>query len=297
MISIIICSRKASISDELKANIKITIGVEHEIVTIDNSQNRLSIFEAYQMGVHQSKGSILCFMHDDILFHTPNWGMKVNRYFDAPKIGAIGIAGSPLATKMPGSWWAGGLVNQQLLVKDKDQYSLSTKYESNKKEPIKPVVVLDGIWLCIRRELFNHIAFDRKCFTGYHFYDIDICLQIAKINYQLFCVFDIEIEHFSTGDVNVQWIENALLLQKKWSTVLPLQVIDLNTTSQLSAEFKTLQEFTLILIANQYSATHAYGFALQQIARSCYQLGWYKKPAYIAYFIFTYLKSFIQKTQ
>ena len=39
MITLIICSRNSDISNELKRNIAITIGVEYELVVIDNSKN------------------------------------------------------------------------------------------------------------------------------------------------------------------------------------------------------------------------------------------------------------------
>jgi len=51
MISIIICSRTASISDELTQNINQTIGIPYELVIIDNSDNLYSIFSAYNEGV------------------------------------------------------------------------------------------------------------------------------------------------------------------------------------------------------------------------------------------------------
>ncbi|RZL34369.1 MAG: glycosyltransferase, partial [Pedobacter sp.] len=104
LISIIICSRTTTISDKQKNNIAATVGFEHEIIAIDNSKNELSIFEAYNIGILKSKGDIFCFMHDDIFFHTQDWGKNVYHHFSNDQVGAIGVAGSPYATKMPGSW-------------------------------------------------------------------------------------------------------------------------------------------------------------------------------------------------
>ena len=70
MISIIICSRTQAISKDLSENVQNTVGCDHELVIIDNSENQYSIFEAYNLGIKQSKGEYLCFAHDDILFHT-----------------------------------------------------------------------------------------------------------------------------------------------------------------------------------------------------------------------------------
>ena len=74
MISLVICSSTPKLSKELIQNIESTIGFEHEYVVIDNSNNQHSIFSAYNEGVHQAKGDILCFMHQDIDFQSLNWG-------------------------------------------------------------------------------------------------------------------------------------------------------------------------------------------------------------------------------
>jgi len=68
MISLISCSRNSDISLKLKDNIAATIGCDYELVFIDNSKNSYNIFQAYNEGVSRSKGDILCFMHDDVIF-------------------------------------------------------------------------------------------------------------------------------------------------------------------------------------------------------------------------------------
>jgi hypothetical protein len=49
------------------------IGCEYESIIIDNSENRYSIFEAYNLGIDKSKYEYLCLMHDDILIYTIEW--------------------------------------------------------------------------------------------------------------------------------------------------------------------------------------------------------------------------------
>ena len=74
MVSCIICSRKQDISTDLKENIKNTVGCDYELLIIDNSKNQYNIFKAYNEGIRRAKGDILCFMHEDIFYHTQNWG-------------------------------------------------------------------------------------------------------------------------------------------------------------------------------------------------------------------------------
>jgi glycosyltransferase involved in cell wall biosynthesis len=70
MISIIICSRNLGIDPKLSTNITSTIGCEYELIVIDNSQNKYSIFQAYNIGIEKSTSEIICFVHEDVLFHS-----------------------------------------------------------------------------------------------------------------------------------------------------------------------------------------------------------------------------------
>ena len=47
-------------------NIANTIGTEYELVHIDNSDPKYSIYEAYNEGVKLSKYDNLCFLHEDV---------------------------------------------------------------------------------------------------------------------------------------------------------------------------------------------------------------------------------------
>lgn len=249
----------------LVENINSSIGVENEIIVIDNSENRYSIFEAYNLGVQTSCGEILCFMHDDVKFHTANWGIKVQDHFSDTQTGAIGIAGSPYVSIMPGSWWANGLINENIIIKKEGGHDTLSKYSDNLTSNKKPVVVLDGIFICIKKELFDVIKFDTITYDGFHFYDIDICLQISKMQKHLYCIYDISIEHFSQGNVNQNWIENAFKTNKKWKKQLPLSKIKLNWSQKFEIEIRTLKEFIEILISNGYSKKKSYIIGLQKI--------------------------------
>ena len=81
MISIIICARREDIAPELRKNIEETIGLPYEIIVINNAGNDFTIFSAYNKGVSLSKFPLLLFMHDDILYHTTDWGKKTGSAF------------------------------------------------------------------------------------------------------------------------------------------------------------------------------------------------------------------------
>jgi Glycosyl transferase family 2. len=195
MISCIICSRTPDISDELKQNIASTVGFEYELVVIDNSQNDYSIFSAYNEGVKRSKGDILCFMHDDILFKTQNWGPIMLRHFKDETIGLIGFAGTHFLPSVPAYWWSSPF-KSQYNIDYGDEIEERFFLDFFKGNSLVNVVACDGLCFFIPKLLFNElIRFDDKTFHGFHFYDMDICMQILSQNYRVCVCCDVLVEH------------------------------------------------------------------------------------------------------
>jgi GT2 family glycosyltransferase len=234
----------------LDKNIKMTIGTAYELIVVDNSKSIHSIFEAYNIGVSRSKFPILCFMHDDILYHSTDWGLNILAHFADSDTGAIGIAGTPYYPRMPGSWWAGGLVNETIVNQTPEGLKTSYKTAGSGLSRKNEVLVLDGVWLCIRKTLFERIKFDESQFDGFHFYDMDICMQIHVIGSRLYSITDIAIQHFYTGKVNIDWSRNAHIFYRKWKRSLPAAVVSLTEQQEVTIAYKTLGEYIRILLAN-----------------------------------------------
>ncbi len=215
-ISIIICSRQPSIPQSLQENISATIGVDYEVIVIDNSANQYSIFSAYNEGVRRSSGDVLCFMHEDILMHTPDWGMRVLDHFNADdKLGCIGNVGGHFLPNTISSWfhpriYSGGCTPRNGI--DERDY---TRFDG--KNTIE-VVSVDGLWLCIPKMMFadNLVRWDDITFDGFHCYDLDICLQIREAGYMVKVVSDILIQHFSPGYCNKAWYADTEVFIYKW---------------------------------------------------------------------------------
>lgn len=231
MISIIICSRKADIPQELKDNIAATIGCEYELCVIDNSRNEYNIFTAYNEGVRRSKGEILCFMHEDIVFHSDKWGSLVEEIYKCEKtLGVIGVTGGQFFPKTPTSYWEGGTGIGQII-----QGSIvDGKYKTWKngkavdagdaKYAIVDAVAVDGLWMCAPKRLFDEgiIRWDSDNFDSFHCYDMDICLQTIRSGYRVAVVGGIMIEHQSFGNTDMNYCIQSQKLFDKWKDVLPL---------------------------------------------------------------------------
>ncbi|MFI0430079.1 glycosyltransferase [Mariniflexile sp. HMF6888] len=222
-LSLIICSRKRTISKELSDNIAETIGCTYELLIIDNSQNQYSIFEVYNLGIKKSNGSFLCFMHDDVLLHTKNWGTILQSIFNAnEKVGLIGIAGAKVKTKMVSPWWNC----------HKDQQVINIIQHNKNDEPEKTmtgfdegseaeVVVIDGVFMALRKSM--NIRFS-EVMVGYHNYDLNISFECKKNGCQIMVTNQILIEHFSSGMLNKDWLSSTYKIHKMYKSILPLQV-------------------------------------------------------------------------
>lgn len=288
MISIIICSRTAELNATLAANIEDSIGVEYELILIDNSDNRYGICQAYNKGVALSKYEILCFMHDDISYHTQNWGQNILAHFEHHQVSAIGVAGSPYCAFMPGPWWGSGLLYENLIQGNHAVDEVILKANSNGSKA-RQVTLLDGVWFCVKKSLFNTISFDEKTFAGFHFYDMDICMQINEAGGNIYCINDVLIAHASLGNVNHAWIDSALTFHQKWENLLPFTTLRLNTNQSGKLEYKTLNSFILACAANGYANKVIYKLALKYLVSFRKGYFFYKTPGYFIKFLFKYL--------
>lgn len=226
MISIIICSQYSALDPALLQNIKETIGVDYEVIHIDNSAKKYNIFQAFNLGVEQAKGEILCFMHEDVLFYTQDWGIKVENHMQDESMGALGVAGGHhVAKEMDWRFYGFGhanLVQLASTIEEKPHYYQLFAHKPQENSIATQVAVLDGVWMCIRRNLFNEIRFDDSTFHDFHLYDSDICMQVNMAGKYVYVCTDILLEHASVGTFSPSFMDSLELFFKKWDHVLPM---------------------------------------------------------------------------
>lgn len=223
MISIIICTLKQSLPTELICNIDSSIGTDYEIIHIYNDCNKYSIFEAYNLGILKARFPICCFMHDDIVFHSKNWGKIVNDKFrNYSKLGAVSVAGCKYIRKMPAISNI-PLYNSNNYIQSEKINNRRVLVSTNSKD--EKIIVFDGLWFCIRTCIFEQIKFDEINFRGFHFYDLDISLQVYNAGYESNFISGILIEHISQGTLSDEWLRSSLIFYKKWKSYLPINIL------------------------------------------------------------------------
>ena len=105
---------------------------------------------------------------------------------------------------------------------------------------ITPIVVMDGLWFCIRKSMFDEICFDSLNYSGFHYYDIDISMQIILSGFKIVALPDIDIYHCSSGQINTQWLRNAFVFSNKYNKNLPVFTRSISESESLLIEKQAL---------------------------------------------------------
>lgn len=245
-LSIIICSRNSDINEDLKKNIDSTIGLKYELVVINNEKHTYNIFTAYNEGLKRAKCEFLCFMHEDVVFHSYNWGQRIINHFIDKSVGVLGVMGGHFLPLTPSGWWEPGVTSENFICVLPDG-SNDKVYIDKYRNDDEGVVAVDGAFMCFPRHIFNRIYWDASSFSGFHCYDIDICLQAISYGYKIQIAWDILLEHRSSGFFNRQLVHSRRILFEKWKYLLPVQRGVKMTEDEvyLHSELARLREFQI----------------------------------------------------
>ncbi|WP_262888705.1 glycosyltransferase family protein [Pontibacter pamirensis] len=254
MISIIICSVNSNMLKEVAENVKDTIGILHEIIAIDNRNGKYGICEAYNIGASKSKYDVLCFMHEDLIFHTIDWGRRVVEHLNDTTIGLIGVAGGTYKSKSLDAWGIDPIefARMNVLQDYKSGRPQDHLYSNPFNEFVADVASVDGLWFCTRKEVWQNNKFDETTLKEFHFYDIDFSLQVLQ-SYRVCVVYDILLQHISEGSINRSWLENAVLFHNKWKQTLPYSVDGLYDEKKKAIEIRRAKNILQLLKKYRFS--------------------------------------------
>jgi hypothetical protein len=224
MLSIIVSSCEDTLLSNLSNSIESTVGIEYELIPVKNENAKYSLSDAYNLGASEARFGTLLFVHEDVIFHTENWGrLLVHHIENLPNVGVIGIAGSTYKPFVPSTWHFER--NDPLsfrFIQGFKYISQPNQLRELNASSVRPVVCLDGVFLAIKRSTFETARFDESV-EGFHAYDTAFSLRVAE-NYQNYFVPDILIEHLSEGKISDQWLINALKVQQRWKMKLPRSI-------------------------------------------------------------------------
>lgn len=212
MLSIIISSYQPEFYNALEKNISETCGIAYEIIKIDNP-GTMSITAAYNKGVLKAQFPYLLFLHEDLIFHTKDWGRKLIAHLQNPKTGIVGIAGSSYIPTAPSGWHIPSDYHNHVHIiqniKDKSNPAPLSTFKNG--DVTKNAIAIDGVFMAINKANIPSPIFNENV-KGFHGYDLDFSLQTAK-KYQNYIVSDILLEHFSRGKPDQTLFENNIQIR------------------------------------------------------------------------------------
>ena len=236
MVSIIICSVSPHLLKELQQNIAQTIGIEYEIIAIDNREQHWPIAKVYNYAAQQAKYPYLFFVHEDIRLLSDKWGKLMISKLAEPDCGVVGFVGDKARFSCCSGWYQYCDMSKisYFYQRIKEGKTLFLVENADLNQPFQEVITLDGLGFFVRKEIWKKYPFDENLLTGFHCYDIDFSLQIASANYKNYvcCSNQMLIEHFSQGNFSdASWFSTTLRLHEKWKSLLPMKT-DLNISDK-----------------------------------------------------------------
>jgi hypothetical protein len=77
------------------------------------------------------------------------------------------------------------------------------------------IQALDGVFIAMRRQVWESLRFDAESFDGFHLYDIDFSYRAHLAGFRLAIPLDLLLIHFSTGRYDRTWQRhNRTFMQK-----------------------------------------------------------------------------------
>lgn len=191
MISVICCYNKP---EEYKAMCK-TLQVQNipcELIGVDNSNQRFSsAAAALNWGAKQSKGDILVFLHQDIIFSQGNSLQQLlEGILQTPEHVIVGIYGASH--------------------EEREKYVGSFQIYQT----------LDECCVAMPRKTWEKYLFNENLCDGWHLYVVELCLRVSNDG-ALICAKDCGILHLSTGTVDRNYMKTyrkilQIYKNKKW---------------------------------------------------------------------------------
>jgi hypothetical protein len=201
-VSYIACTHNTNILEKCLVQ-SLILQDDDELIVIEGAK---SIAEGYNNGIDKAKNKIKCFIHHDLIVTNPIL-LRMNLLaYCIDDIGIVGIVGSQTEAA---PWWEGQCVGSVV-----DSRNGILHFSDGKQFCLH----LDGLMLATCQD----VRFDESI-PGFHFYDQDICRQMAEKGLHNFCIKDgyRMITHFTQTPMDMSKIggyaEAMAVYAKKWA--------------------------------------------------------------------------------
>lgn len=212
-ISVIVCSVDDAKQSAVAAGYRERFaGWPLELVVLTDAR---SLAEAYNRGAAMATGDILVFSHDDIALLTPDFAPRLQAHLAA--YDGIGVCG---AKQLVGPHWeqAGRPHLQgQILHRRPAEAGLLLLAAGCAQPVMEGVQGLDGVFIAVRRRVWETVRFDEDTFDGFHLYDLDFSFRAALAGFNLAVPLDLLLRHDSLGRYDAAWRVYAQRFERKFA--------------------------------------------------------------------------------
>lgn len=255
MISFIICSISPKRVEKLSRNIEKTIGdTPYEIIAFDNRETKYGITKVYNLCAEKARYECLCFVHEDVIFRSRNWGESIVAQLSTPRCGCIGFAGSKVKSKSisPVAPILKFCVQNYIQSGFKDDIRVFGNNVPEEND-FEPCITLDGLCIFVRKDVWEQNRFDEKILTGFHGYDLDLSLKVA-INHKNYICNTLILEHTSVGSFSADWANAVIELHRQaaWKDMLPMHTDDITLPEIEAQEDEIYYKFIKYLLKARY---------------------------------------------
>ena len=206
-VSVIICSIDAQKFATVTASYRQRFaGYPLEIIGVHDAR---SLAEGYNRGAARSTGDLLVFSHDDIELVTTDFAPRLVTHFS--HYDGIGVAG---ASRITGPHWGHAgqrFVHGHILHAPPRDRGGALLMASGFQQPVcEAFCGIDGVFIAVKRNVWETHRFDAEHYDGFHLYDIDFTWRASGAGARLAVPLDLLLLHRSTGRYDAAWRRYAM---------------------------------------------------------------------------------------
>ncbi len=248
MVSIIVSTVNPERLVRFRKNIEETIcGCEYEIIAIENNVSPRPLTAVYNEGAERAKFPYLLFMHEDAGFISRDWWPVIEEKLSEQDCGVIGFTGSKIMFDVPSGW----CIDSRWMLMNVIECGTKFKVTIDDEKAFEETVSLDGVSMFVRKEVWREVRFDTALLSGFHCYDVDFSLCVAKKykNYVCTCV---DIYHDSPGHFDNAWMSETMkMYENKWRHFLPMTSSDISFPAAVIKKWEERAYFKFVRKLNR----------------------------------------------
>lgn len=226
-------------------------GLKNLEILVYQNDNKKSLSEVYNQGITKASNDIVVFTHDDVIFENKNWGAKILLHFQHSVVnfGILGVAGTTHLPKS-GVWWQDKSKKIGIIKHQQHGKTWTSKYSGNFKDRIIPVVCVDGVFMAVNRKKLQENFNFNETFKGFHFYDVDFCLNNHLAGVKIGVIFNVPIIHKSLGQTNKAWERNRVQFISSHKYNLPCTIKGDIIVENNAIKLKRYPKVSVIILHN-----------------------------------------------